>query len=276
MIKKCVIPLGGLGTRFFPITKTIPKTMLSIVDKPVIHYLVKEALESGIEEVMLILNPNATSVIDYFTKNDYLNSKDKKKYLEETNYIIDNIKFHFTFEEEPKGSAHAIYLAKDFVKDDYFALMFGDDLFDSSKPVLKNLIEDHSNYNCNVIGVREVLTEKISSYGCVSLNGKDVINILEKPKIEEAPSNLAVVGRYILNNSIFKEIENLKPGINNEYQITDAIKVLIEKERMVANVIDQKYYDIGSKEGYIKANIDFSLENLELKDSIIEFIKTYE
>jgi UTP--glucose-1-phosphate uridylyltransferase len=276
MVRKCVIPLGGLGTRFLPITKAVSKTMLTIIDRPVIHYLVKEALDSGIEEVLLIINEKDDEIIEYFKKNEFLKSKDKNNYLEETDYIIDNIKISFGYEDEPKGSAHAIYLAKDFVGKEPFALMFGDDLFDLEDPILKKLINKHNKTASNVIGVRPVLMENISSYGCIKKQEDRVLAIIEKPKIEEAPSNLAVVGRYVLNHTIFNEIENLEPGVNNEYQITDAIKKLITKEKMYAIEIESTYYDIGSKLGYIKANIAFALKREDLKTDVKDFIKTYE
>jgi UTP--glucose-1-phosphate uridylyltransferase len=276
MVRKCVIPLGGLGTRFLPITKAVSKTMLTIIDRPVIHYLVKEALDSGIEEVLLIINEKDDEIIEYFKKNEFLKSKDKNNYLEETDYIIDNIKISFGYEDEPKGSAHAIYLAKDFVGKEPFALMFGDDLFDLEDPILKKLINKHNKTASNVIGVRPVLMENISSYGCIKKQEDRVLAIIEKPKIEEAPSNLAVVGRYVLNHTIFNEIENLEPGVNNEYQITDAIKKLITKEKMYAIEIESTYYDIGSKLGYIKANIAFALKREDLKKDVKDFIKTYE
>lgn len=276
MVKKCIIPLGGLGTRFLPITKAVSKTMLAIVDKPVIHYLVKEAMDSGIEEFLLIINKKDDEIVEYFKENDFLKSKDKLNYLDETYEIINNVKISFVYEDEPKGSAHAIYLAKEFVKDDHFALMFGDDLFDMEDPVLKRLVNLHNETNSNVIAVREVPMEKISSYGCVRKDGNKVIQIVEKPKIEDAPSNLAVVGRYILSSNIFKEIEDLEPGVNNEYQITDAIKKLIAKESMHLVEVKENYYDIGSKIGYIKANIAFALKKEDLKQDIIDFIKTYE
>lgn len=276
MVRKCVIPLGGLGTRFLPVTKAVSKTMLSIIDKPVIHYLVKEAMDSGIKEIMLIINEKDDEIVHYFNKNEFLKSRDKLNYLEEIDNIIDNVKIVFAYEDQPKGSAHAIYLAKEFVGNESFALMFGDDIFDYDTPVLKDLIDVHTKEKTNSIGVRPVLIENISAYGCVKLKDKEVVEIIEKPRIEEAPSNLAVVGRYVLSSNIFSEIESLEPGINNEYQITDAIKNLIKKEKMNAVSIESDYYDIGSKLGYVKANIAFSLKREDFRKEILSFIKTYE
>lgn len=277
-IKKAVIPVAGMGTRFLPITKSIAKEMLPIVDQPAIHKIVKECMDSGIEEIIFITSSTKKSIEDYFSKNNNLEEildEDKKELIEETNEIISNIKFHFVEQIEATGSATAIALARDFIKDEFFAVLYGDDLMDCKTPALSQLINLNKETNRNIIGCLEVEKELITSYGIMKLDkNNEIKGIIEKPSIEEAPSNIAGLGRYIVHSDIFDCIDNLKMDSRGEYNFTDAMELLREKnDNFTACIIDGTYYDIGSKFGYLKANIMFGLKHKEVKDELNKFLK---
>ena len=280
-VRKCVIPVAGMGTRFLPGTKAIPKEMFPIIDKPAIQYNVEEAVKSGIEEILFITSSYKNSVIDHFDTNYELESR-----LEETNKldklkIVKDItklaKFTYIRQGEPLGSADAIKLAKNFVGDEPFAVMFGDDVMKyDDVPVLKQLIDIYEEKDCNVIGIKEVDKKLVYKYGIIEYeneeNGK-IKTIIEKPTVEEAPSNHAGLGRYIVKPEIFDELENLTKGAGNEYQFTDAMKELMKKQDFYACNIDGKYFDIGNQLGYIKANVEFALVRDDLKDDVKSYIE---
>jgi len=275
-VTKCIIIVGGYGTRFLPITKSISKTMLPIIDKPSIQYIVEEAIASGIKEIVIIVNRKDSIITTYFEKNKKLEElvKDtpKIKYLEQINDLVKGIRISYVFEETSTGSASAVLLARKYIKHEPFAVLFGDDLYMSDTPALKQLIDIHDKTNGNVLGVKEVLEQEIPSYGIVAHDNYRVSKLVEKPTIKEAPSNLAVVGRYILNYTIFDIIDNLAPGINNEYQLTDAIIESMKTESLYACPIVGQSFDTGSKAGYVKANIAFALTRDDLKSEIKSYI----
>jgi UTP--glucose-1-phosphate uridylyltransferase len=280
MIKKCIIPVGGYGTRFLPVTKSVPKTMLPIIDKPVIHYLVEEAILSGITDIAIILRHRDVLIEDYFNQNKPLEKivegTTKKESLNNLNEVLKGINITYIYEKKQEGSASAINLAKKFIGKDSFAIIFGDDFFISKVPPLKQMIKLYNEKHTNVIGSYEVPYDSISSYGILLHQNYKVTKLIEKPQTQIG-SNLAVTGRYILSAKLFDSIKQLKPGINNEYQLTDAIVDLMKREDLYTCKLEGTYYDIGSKSGFIKANIAYALIRDDLKKEIKDYIlKTYE
>lgn len=273
MVRKAVIPVAGLGTRFLPITKSLPKEMLPIVDKPNLQYIVEEAIASGITEILIVSSHNKPEIEDYFTENIELeNHLEKKgkfdllKLVEETNY---DITIDFAYEDTFSGNGMAIKMAKDFVNGEPFALMYGDDLMKyDDVPVLKQLIDVHDEYGCNVIAAVTVDDEEVNKYGIMKMkDGTDIVEcFVEKPKIGEAPSNYAGVGRYVLNPEVFDELDKLEMSPNGEYQFTLTFEPLMKYQEMRACPFRGTYYNIGSKLGYLKATVDFALDRNDLKE----------
>ena len=277
-IRKCVIPVAGMGTRFLPATKATPKEMLPIIDKPTIQYIIEEAVASGIEEVLLITSPYKNSVIDHFDKSYELESRLEKSGKIDKLRLVENIsnlaKFTFIRQGEPKGSGHAIKLAKSFVGDEPFAVMYGDDIIKADVPVLKQLIDVYEEKDCNVIGVQEVDHNLVYKYGIVEYadNEGKIKRLVEKPTLEEAPSNDAGLGRYIVKPEIFDELENLETGAGGEYQFSDAMLKLMQKQDFYACKFDGEYFDIGNQLGYLKANVAYALERDDVKDDFKKFL----
>lgn len=278
-VKKCIIPVAGMGTRFLPATKATPKEMLPIIDKPTLQYIVEEAVESGIEEILFITSPYKNSVMDHFDKNFELESRLKESGKFDKLHMIENVsslaKFYYMRQGEPMGSGHAINLAKSFVGDEPFAVMYGDDLMKSEVPVLKQLIDIYEEKDCNVIGVQEVDPSIVYKYGIIEYADEEgkIKDIIEKPSVEEAPSNHAGLGRYIVKPEIFDELENLKRGAGNEYQFTDGMKALMKKQEFYACKFNGKYFDIGNQFGYIKANIEFALDRDDIKGDLSNYLE---
>ena len=278
-VKKCIIPVAGMGTRFLPATKATPKEMLPIIDKPTLQYIVEEAVASGIEEILFITSPYKNSVMDHFDKNFELESRLKESGKLDKLHMIENVsslaKFYYMRQGEPMGSGHAINLARSFVGDEPFAVMYGDDLMKSEVPVLKQLIAIYEEKDCNVIGVQEVDPSIVYKYGIIEYANEEgkIKDIIEKPSVEEAPSNHAGLGRYIVKPEIFDELENLKRGAGNEYQFTDGMKALMKKQEFYACKFNGKYFDIGNQFGYIKANIEFALDRDDIKDDLSNYLE---
>lgn len=276
-IKKVVIPVAGMGTRFLPVTKSIPKEMLPIVNKPTIQLLLEEAKEAGIEEVLFITNSRKESVLNHFKSDkeleEFLEKNSKLDELEELKNICNLFNIKSVIQPNPLGSGDAIYQAKEFIGNDPFAVMYGDDLIKGGC-ALKDLIEVYEKYDSNVIGVQAVPYDLTYKYGIISLKNKETLQIqelVEKPRKEEAPSNLAGLGRYIFKPEIFEELEKIKPHENGEYQLTDAITSLMKKQAFYAANFKGTYYDIGSKIGYLKANIAYAMDT-DMKDELKEFL----
>ena len=276
-IRKLIIPVAGMGTRFLPITKTIPKEMLPIVDKPTIQILLEEAKEAGIEEVLFITNSRKESVLNYFKEDkeleEFLIEHSKISELNEINNICNSINIKTVEQKKPLGSGDAVYQGKEFVGNEPFAVMYGDDLIKGGC-ALKELIEVYEKYDCNVIGVQEVPHDLTCKYGIISLQDENTLQIrglVEKPNPEDAPSNLAGLGRYILKPEIFDELEKIKPHKNGEYLLTDAITSLMGKQAFYAAKFEGTYYDIGNKLGYLKANIAYAIDT-EIKEDLKEFM----
>lgn len=281
-IRKAVIPVAGMGTRFLPVTKSIPKEMLPIVDIPTVEYIVDEAVASGIEEILFITSPYKKALEDHFDifyeLEKRLEESHKEKELDMVRAIPRKCRFYYLRQGEPRGSGHAVNFAKSFVNDEPFAVMYGDDImyYKNKEPVLKQLIDVHEKYNANVIGVQNVDPKDVDKYGIIKYSDKKtgkIETIIEKPKIDEAPSTSAGLGRYIVNASIFDILHDLKVGIGNEVQFTDAMKQLMETEDFYACEFEGEYFDVGSKIGYLKANINYALDRPDLKDDLISYMK---
>ena len=281
-VRKLVIPVAGMGTRFLPVTKSVPKEMLPIVDIPTIQLQLEEAKNAGIEEVLFITSGTKNSIVSHFDIDyeleDKLEKSGKTKQLEMVRKLPKMMKVYSIRQGQPLGSGHAVGLAKEWVGDEPFAVMYGDDLIKGGC-ALKELIEVYEKYDANVVGVQEVPHEMTYKYGIVSLKNKETLEmsgLVEKPKVEDAPSDLAGLGRYILKPEIFNELETLKAGKNGEYQLTDAMGNLMKKDKFYACKFKGTYYDIGNQLGYIKANIMYALDREEYKDELIEFMKGLE
>ena len=279
-VRKAIIPAAGLGTRFLPATKAQPKEMLPIVDKPAIQYIIEEAIASGIEEILIITGRNKRSIEDHFDKSVELENqlKEQGKYdllglIEE----ISQVDIHYIRQKEAKELGHAVLCAKQFVGNEPFAVMLGDDIVDAEVPCLRQLIDVYDDCQGTVLGVQEVAKDKVSSYGIV--NPKKVkeniwqaVDLIEKPSVEEAPSQLAVLGRYILEPEIFALLEKTEPGRGNEIQLTDAICKLAHEKPVYAYNFSGRRYDIGDKQGYLEATVEYALKRPEIRDKFLNYL----
>ncbi len=281
-IRKAIIPAAGLGTRFLPATKAQPKEMLPIVDKPTLQYIIEEAIASGIEEILIITGRNKKSIEDHFDKSIELEleleSKGKYDLLEEVRKISDMVNIHYIRQKEAKGLGHAIYCAKSFIGDEPFAVLLGDDIVHNpNNPCLKQMIEAYDEYKASILGVQEVAREDVNKYGIVvgkHIKGRvyEVRGLVEKPAIEEAPSNVAILGRYIINPAIFEILEKTEAGKGGEIQLTDALKVLAEKEAMYAYSFEGRRYDVGDKKGFLEATVEFALRRGDLREEFLKYL----
>ena len=282
-IRKAVIPAAGLGTRFLPATKAQPKEMLPIVDKPTIQYIIEEAVASGIEEILIITGRNKKCIEDHFDKSVELEMELKKskktELLEVVQNISDMVDIHYIRQKEPKGLGHAIRCAKTFVGNEPFAILLGDDIvYNQQKPCLKQLIDCYDEYKTSILGVQTVNEKDVSKYGIVDgikIEGRvyKVKGLVEKPSIEESPSNIAILGRYIVTPKIFDILDTTSPGKGNEIQLTDALIKLMDYEAMYSYNFEGRRYDVGDKLGYIEATIEYALRRNELKDEFTNYLK---
>ena len=283
-IRKAIIPAAGLGTRFLPATKAQPKEMLPIVDKPTIQYIIEEAVASGIEEILIITGRSKKCIEDHFDKSVELEleleKSGKEEMLKMVRDISDMVDIHFIRQKEPKGLGHAISCAKTFVGNEPFAVLLGDDIvYNEGKPCLKQLIDCYDEYNTSVLGVQTVEAKDVNKYGIVNgIHIEDrvykVKGLVEKPAVEEAPSNVAILGRYIITPRIFKILEETKPGKGGEIQLTDALLNLISEEDMYAYDFEGTRYDVGDKLGFLKATVEYALRREDLRDGFIEYLNT--
>ncbi|MDD7794970.1 UTP--glucose-1-phosphate uridylyltransferase GalU [Clostridium sp. 'White wine YQ'] len=280
-VKKAIIPAAGLGTRFLPATKAQPKEMLPIVDKPTIQYIIEEAIASGIEEILIITGRNKKCIEDHFDKSVELEMEleknGKEELLEIVRDISDMVDIHYIRQKEPKGLGHAILCAKTFVGNEPFAVLLGDDVVYSEKPCLKQLIECFDEYKTSILGVQTVPRSDVSKYGIV--DGKHiedrvykVKNLVEKPNVEETPSDVAILGRYIITPQIFDILKNTEPGKGGEIQLTDALKELVSQEAMYAFNFEGRRYDVGDKLGFLQATVEYALRKEDLRDEFIEYL----
>ena len=281
-VKKAIIPAAGLGTRFLPATKSQPKEMLPIVDKPTLQYIIEEAINSGIEEILIITGRNKKSIEDHFDKSVELEleleQKGKTEMLEMVRDISNMVNIHYIRQKEPKGLGHAIHCAKSFIGNEPFAVLLGDDIVDCETPCLKQLIVTYNEYKTSILGVQEVANEDTNKYGILDVKHIEdrvykVKDMVEKPAIEEAPSNVAILGRYIITPAIFDILENQAPGKGGEIQLTDALKTLGNNEAIYAYNFEGRRYDVGDKLGFLEATIDFALKRDNLKEDLLDYMK---
>ena len=283
-IRKAIIPAAGLGTRFLPATKAQPKEMLPIVDKPTLQYIIEEAIESGIEEILIITGRNKKSIEDHFDRSVELEleleHKGKVEMLEMVKSISNMVDIHFIRQKEPKGLGHAIYCAKSFVGNEPFAVMLGDDIvYNEGKPCLRQLMDCYDEYKTSVLGVQTVLDGDVDKYGIVDGlkiegNVTKVKGLVEKPSVDEAPGNMAILGRYIITPSIFEILERTKPGKGGEIQLTDALLELMSEEAIYAYNFEGRRYDVGDKLGFLEATVEYALRKPELKDGFTKYLNT--
>ena len=283
-VTKAVIPAAGLGTRVLPATKAQPKEMLVIVDKPSLQYIVEELVESGIKDIIIVTGRNKNSIEDHFDHSyeleDTLKKNNKNTLLEKVEDISSMANICYVRQNHPKGLGHAILKAKSFVGDEPFVIALGDDIVYNDVPVAKQLIDSYSKYGSSIVGCQEVKESDVSKYGIVkpllSLDEKTVEmeDFIEKPSVEEAPSKLACLGRYLLTPKIFDYLEKTEPGKGGEIQLTDAIVAMMKDgEKVLAYNFEGKRYDIGNKFGLLKANIEFGLRNEETRGELLEYLK---
>ena len=281
-VRKAVIPAAGLGTRLLPNTKSIPKEMLPLVDKPVIQYIVEEAVAAGIEQILIITNRGKNPIEDYFDYapdlEERLIADGKLRDAQIVREVADMADVYFVRQKETKGLGHAIWRAKSFVNEEPFAVLLGDDIMLSETPVLRQLVTAAEQNECSAVAVRQVPDELITKYSSVKLEEKlservyRISDMNEKPKLEEKLSDYAILGRYVLTPSIFDILENTPPGRNNEIQLTDGMKELVHREPMCAVDFEGRRYDTGNLKGYLESIIDFALENEEAGEWLRQFI----
>ncbi len=281
-VKKAIIPAAGLGTRFLPATKAMPKEMLPIVDKPTIQYIVEEAIASGIEDIIIVTGKGKRAIEDHFDYAHELeqNLLEKKKFdlLEKVQYSSNLADIHYIRQKEPKGLGHAVWCAKSFIGNEPFAVLLGDDIVQSDTPCLKQLIDQYEETLSPVIGVQTVPDSETDRYGIVDPIEQEgrryqVKNFIEKPKRGTAPSNLAIMGRYVLTPEIFMFLEKQQTGAGGEIQLTDAIQELNQIQRVFAYDFAGSRYDVGEKLGFVKTTLEFALQQDEMKQELIDYMK---
>lgn len=281
-IRKAIIPAAGLGTRFLPATKAMPKEMLPIVDKPTIQYIIEEAVASGIEDIIIVTGKGKRAIEDHF---DYsfelehnLAEKEKWDLLKEVRRPSEMADIHYIRQKEPKGLGHAIWCARKFIGDEPFAVLLGDDIIESRVPCLKQMIQVYEKYETAIVGVQPVDWSEVDRYGIAE--GKAIADriyetsrLIEKPSREEAPSNLAIMGRYILPPQIFDLLEGQQAGINGEIQLTDALYALSRQDRILAYHFEGIRHDVGEKLGFIETSIHYALQHEDLRDGLLKYMK---
>lgn len=282
-ITKAIIPAAGFGTRFLPATKSQPKEMLPVVDKPTIQYIVEEAVESGIEDILIVIGRYKSSIEDHFDRSVELEveleKKGKYELLEQIQHIAGLANIQFVRQKTALGLGHAVYCAKNFIGNEPFAVMLGDDIVDSpGYPCLKQMMDLYEREQCSILGVKEIAQQEISKYGIVDgmkiADGLYTVNnLVEKPKPEAAPSNVAIMGRYIITPVIFDILEKTAPGAGNEIQLTDALKTLAVKEKMLAYAFQGRRHDVGDKLGFLEATVEFALQRDNLRDTFLDYLE---
>ena len=280
-VRKAIIPAAGLGTRFLPATKAQPKEMLAIVDKPTIQYIIEEAVASGIQDIIIVTGRNKRSIEDHFDRSIELELElektEKTEMLEMVRSISEMANIHYIRQKEPRGLGHAILTAKHFIGNEPFAVLLGDDVVVSKKPCLSQMLDVFDEYKTSVIGVQKVAHSVVNKYGIVDCKKIDdrvykVRDLIEKPKIEEAPSDIAILGRYIISPSVFSYLETQDEGAGGEIQLTDALRRMAKDEAMYVYDFKGHRYDVGTKMGFLQANIEFALRNDETKDEMKKYL----
>ncbi|WP_019720331.1 UTP--glucose-1-phosphate uridylyltransferase GalU [Heyndrickxia coagulans] len=281
-VRKAIIPAAGLGTRFLPATKAMPKEMLPIVDKPTIQYIVEEAVESGIEDIIIVTGKGKRAIEDHFDNawelEQNLAEKGKFDLLDKVRYSSNLANIHYIRQKEPLGLGHAVWCARNFIGDEPFAVLLGDDIVQNDPPCLKQLIDEYEKTHSSVIGVQEVPEEETHRYGIIapaSQNGRSyqVEKFVEKPEQGTAPSNLAIIGRYLLTPEIFMFLDKQEKGAGGEIQLTDAIQQLNQIQRVFAYQFEGKRYDVGEKLGFIQSQIEMALQDETISHDLLEIMK---
>jgi len=280
-IRKAVIPAAGLGTRFLPATKAQPKEMLPVVDKPTLQYIIEEAVQSGIEEILIITGRNKTAIENHFDRSVELEleleRKGQAELLAEVRAISEMANIHYIRQKEPKGLGHAIYCAKSFIGEEPFAVLLGDDIVYAKKPCLQQMIAVYDRYGASILGVQEVAREDVSKYGIVDGEQLEervyrVRGLIEKPAPEQAPSAIAILGRYIISPAIFEILAHTRPGKGGEIQLTDALQELARKEAIYAYIFEGRRYDVGDKQGFLEATVEYALRREELREEFLSYL----
>jgi UTP--glucose-1-phosphate uridylyltransferase len=280
-IRKAIIPAAGLGTRFLPATKAMPKEMLPIVDKPTIQYIVEEAIESGIEDIIIVTGKGKRAIEDHFDHSleleQNLFEKGKLELLEEVQKSSNMVDIHYIRQKEPRGLGHAVWCARKFIGNEPFAVLLGDDIVQANTPCLKQMMDLYEKHQRSIIGVQSVNDHEVHRYGIVDAEQMSdrlhkIINLIEKPSKEQAPSNLAIMGRYILTPKIFDILDNQEVGAGGEIQLTDAISRLTEYESVYAYDFEGIRYDVGEKLGFIKTTIEFALQREDIQDDLMKYL----
>jgi len=282
-ITKAVIPAAGLGTRFLPATKSMPKEMLPLIDRPVIQYVVEEAVASGIDDILIITGRGKRAIEDYFDSSPelemHLRQHHKEALLKQIQDISSMVDIHYIRQREPRGLGDAVLRAEKHVGDEAFAVLLGDDIIVNEVPCTRQLIGIFKKYECSILAVEPVPDHKISSYGIIKGTPREnglylMDDIVEKPSIDKAPSNMGAIGRYILTPEIFDCIKHTRAGVGNEVQLTDGIRLLGESQKIYAYSFTGRRYDTGDLAGYVEAIMEFALKNPEIRDSLLDHMKT--
>ncbi|MEC2054534.1 UTP--glucose-1-phosphate uridylyltransferase GalU [Peribacillus psychrosaccharolyticus] len=281
-VRKAIIPAAGLGTRFLPATKAMPKEMLPIVDKPTIQYIVEEAVAAGIEDIIIVTGKNKRAIEDHFdcapVLEMELDKKGKDKLLERVQYSSNLANIHYIRQQEAKGLGHAVLSARTFIGDEPFAVLLGDDIVQSETPGIGQLMTQYDEVGSSVIGVKQVPANETHRYGIIDPATQDgrsyeVTNFVEKPKEGTAPSNLAIMGRYVLTPEIFDYLAKQEAGAGGEIQLTDAIQALNEHDKVYAYEFEGRRFDVGEKLGFVKTTIEFALQNEEIGEDVRVFLE---
>ncbi|MEL7610106.1 MAG: UTP--glucose-1-phosphate uridylyltransferase GalU [Bacillota bacterium] len=282
-IRKAVIPAAGLGTRFLPATKAQPKEMLPLVDKPTIQFIIEEAVASGIKDILIITGRGKKAIEDHFDRcvelEEELEAKNKTELLKMVRDISDLAQIHYIRQKQALGLGHAISCARSFIGDEPFAVLLGDNVVKSAAPSLKQLIDVYERTGCTVIGVQDVPDEQVSRFGIVGAVGDpsadvfEVSRLVEKPRLEDAPSHTAILGRYVITPDIFKILERQTPGVNGEIQLTDAFVTLLKSKSIYARRIDGIHYDVGDKLGFLIATVEYALARPDISEQFLAYLK---
>ena len=287
-VRKAVIPAAGLGTRFLPATKSSPKEMLPVVDKPAIQYVVEEAVRAGLEDILIITGRNKRAIEDHFDRNfeleHFLDDSGKHELLKEVQFASDLADIHYVRQRDPLGLGHAVSVARHHVGNEPFAVLLADDIMVDDGALLRSMLDVHDAHGRSCIAFSEVLPEEISSYGCIDPKpcdlelAPDVIEIrrvVEKPPREEAPSNLAIIGRYVFTPEIFSMLDLIQPGRGGELQLTDAIGLLLEDQSVFGKNCRSGRYDVGQKLDFLRANVELALDRSDLGPAFGEWLREY-
>jgi len=282
-IRKAVFPAAGLGTRFLPATKAQPKEMLPVVDKPIIQYGVEEAVAAGIDQIIVVTGRDKRAIVDHFDISfeleHYLKDRGKTRELQVVRKISDMVDITYIHQKEPLGLGHAVLMAKDVVGNEPFAVFLADDIIRSQTPVIKQMMEVYAQQQVSVLALQRVEPEQVSRYGVVKVAQSDgriheVVDMVAKPDPTKAPSNLAILGRYLLKPSIFGILETTHEGVGGEIQLTDALRTMAQQEKMLGLEFDGTYFDVGTVSGFLKTSIAFALERPGLREELLSYLKS--